>query len=370
MTSSRHSTDDYQQLILSDTPLLDVRAPIEFQKGCIPGATNIPLMEDEERHLVGIRYKEQGQDSAIELGRELVDPARQAERSQRWADFAKANPTAVLYCFRGGLRSRISQDWIGEMGIDMAYVEGGYKALRRFLIDQLEQSLTELPTVLISGRTGSGKTLLLKRLARHVDLEGLANHRGSSFGATRTRQPTPIDFENQLSKDFLRLRLASPECVFLEDEGKMIGSLGLPEQLREKMVAAPRVVLETPIQERVEVAINDYILALLPQTQSDVERSAAIEQLHTRHQSSLDRIRKRLGNERHQIASEQLAFAVKQHLELGDTSGYGPFIELLLTKYYDPMYDYQMTRREGRELFRGDAKAIEQWAAHYSQENR
>jgi len=196
---------DYRELFLSGRALLDVRAPVEFAKGAFPNAINLPLMSDDERHQVGICYKEKGQQKAIELGAQLVTPDLQAQRVQSWKDFVQANPEARLYCFRGGLRSRISQQWLADAGVQIPLVEGGYKALRTFLIEELQRLGQALSYTLIGGRTGNGKTLLIKRLGSTVDLEALANHRGSSFGSLPGPQPSNIDFENALSIELMRL---------------------------------------------------------------------------------------------------------------------------------------------------------------------
>ncbi|MBA1419366.1 MAG: hypothetical protein FAF03_00450 [Epsilonproteobacteria bacterium] len=109
-------TEAFRSIVLEDRPLIDVRAPIEFNKGAFPHATNLPLMNDEERHLIGIRYKEQGNASAVQLGKELVGPVKE-ERVKAWTDFVKAHPHAYLYCLRGGQRSQISQAWLKEVEV-------------------------------------------------------------------------------------------------------------------------------------------------------------------------------------------------------------------------------------------------------------
>ena len=116
--------------------MLDTRAPVEFVKGAFPGAVNIPLMNDAEREQIGLRYKQQGQDAAIALGHQLVSGETKAARIRAWADFAHRHPDGCLYCFRGGLRSRIARQWIQEeAGIDYPRVAGGYKAMRGFLLE-------------------------------------------------------------------------------------------------------------------------------------------------------------------------------------------------------------------------------------------
>jgi len=263
--------EDFRALFLADTPLIDVRAPIEFKKGAFPKSNNLPLMSDEERHLVGIRYKEQGQDSAIELGAELLGESLRAQRTEAWLDFAKSHPQGALYCFRGGLRSRISQQWLRDSGIEYPLVAGGYKALRRYIIDTLESLCSSLPFVLIGGRTGTGKTLLIHQLGRTVDLEGLARHRGSSFGGLPEAQPSNIDFENAVGIELLKLdEQSSTQVVYLEDEARLIGRVCLPESLRTVMLSSPAVILETPIEQRIDNCLDDYVVDLHARYATDI----------------------------------------------------------------------------------------------------
>ena len=242
---NRSDSNNYRQIFLNDLPLIDTRAPVEFLRGAFPASTNLPLMTDEERHLVGIKYKESGQEAAIALGRELVDVKLQEERTERWLKFAHSHPQGYLYCFRGGLRSRITQQWMNEAGVHYPYIQGGYKAMRRFLIDSMEEILGRFPLILISGRTGVGKTNILRRLPHHIDLEGLAAHRGSSFGLLTQPQPTPINFENSLSIDILKRSEEEPHCLFVEAEGRLIGRLSIPQVLWKKMSVSAAVVLES-----------------------------------------------------------------------------------------------------------------------------
>lgn len=119
----RENSDDYRQIFLSGLPLMDARAPVEFHKGAFPGAVNLPLMNDIERQKVGTCYKVHGQQAAIELGHKLVCGAIKEERIAAWAAFARANPEGYLYCFRGGLRSQITQQWLREeAGIELSLI--------------------------------------------------------------------------------------------------------------------------------------------------------------------------------------------------------------------------------------------------------
>jgi tRNA 2-selenouridine synthase len=360
----RADTDDYRALFVAGVPLLDTRAPAEFARGAFPGAVNLPLMSDEERARVGICYKERGQKAAIALGHELVSGARREERLAGWQAFCAANPEGYLYCFRGGLRSQIVQQWLAGAGVTYPRVLGGYKALRRHLIDSLGDSLATLPLVLVSGRTGSGKTWLLPALPRAVDLEGLARHRGSTFGRLLEPQPTQIDFENAIAVELLRLAAAGSAPVFLEDEGRLIGRLYLPEPLRDAMAAAPRIELDYPLEERVEVVLQDYILDLGQRFRA-VAGEDGPRQHRERLQGDLARARKRLGGERYQRVSTLLDTAFERQGRDGCLDGHRAWLGCLLEEYYDPMYDYQAEQRRGPVLASGRREQLAAWAVRH-----
>ena len=260
--AGRADTENYRALFLADAPMMDMRSPGEFLHGAFPGARNLPLMSDAERADVGACYKREGQAAAIELGHRLVSGQTRERRLAAWCEFAGNHPDGDLYCFRGGLRSQTVQQWLRDAGIDYPLVRGGYKAMRRFLLDELERSVVTADIVLVCGKTGSGKTRVVTRVPRSVDLEGLAGHRGSTFGQLPQPQPSQIDFENALSIALLKLLQAGKTRVVLEDEGRLIGRLHLPEVLRDKMAAAPMLVVEQSLAERVQVVLEDYVLDL------------------------------------------------------------------------------------------------------------
>lgn len=358
------TTGDYRALFLSDTPLMDVRAPVEFDKGAFPGSVNLPLMSDAERHEVGIRYKEAGQQSAIEYGARLVTPALRNERMAAWKAFAEKNPDGVLYCFRGGLRSRITQMWLHEAGIDMPLVEGGYKAMRSFLMQVLTDLCAGMQLTLIGGRTGNGKTLLIRQLGSSVDLEGLANHRGSSFGGMGTLQPRNIDFENAVTVELMKLNEAGIRQVYLEDEARLIGRVCLPDTLRNTMQQAPILILQCDMEQRIRNCFDDYVPDLLQRYQAIHGEEDGFAAYAEHHRNSLFRIRKRFGPEKHRHALELLDLALERHARHDDTSAYPDFIELLLRDYYDPMYDYQLSRKLQRVVCKGTSDELLQWVAH------
>ena len=359
--SERPDTTDYRALFLSPTPMMDMRAPAEFTRGAFPSALSLPLMSDDERAQVGICYKQQGQDAAIALGHELVSGDLKAQRLAQWKAFTQQHPQGYLYCFRGGLRSQTVQRWLREEGIDYPLITGGYKAMRQFLLQELERSVASASFVLISGRTGTGKTRVITRLARGVDLEGLANHRGSSFGQMATPQPSQIDFENAIIMSLMRLLATGAERIFLEDEGRLIGCLSLPGSLLEKMADAPMAVVEETLDDRIDVVIEDYVLDL---GRRYVELCGEDgPRLHAeRLQDDLLRIRKRLGGQQQQNVSALMAEAFEQQWQHADLGAHRHWIAVLLEKYYDPMYEYQLSKRAGKQLFRGDRQAVIAWA--------
>lgn len=352
------SVSDYRDLFLSGRSLIDVRAPAEFEKGAFPASINLPLMSDEERHLIGIRYNEDGQDAAIALGAELVTPQLQNQRVKLWKAIVRAQPDACLYCFRGGLRSRISQQWLAEAGIQIPLVKGGYKALRSFLINELDRLCAVQSFILIGGRTGNGKTLLLNRLGPTIDLEGLANHRGSSFGGMPQGQPRNIDFENELTIELMRLESQGCASVFLEDEARLIGRVCIPDSLRQAMQEAPIYILECDMHQRIDNCFDDYVTDLLQRYLEKYGTTSGFDAYAEHHRQSLTRIRKRFGGENYQRARALLDDALAMHRHYDETSEYRPFIEMLLREYYDPMYDYQLSKKSDRVVFKGTCDQI------------
>ncbi|MEX2474558.1 tRNA 2-selenouridine(34) synthase MnmH [Marinobacter sp.] len=360
--ASRPDTDDYLSLFLNDVPMMDVRAPIEFSKGSFPLAENAPLMNDEERHRVGICYKEKGQDRAIELGHQLVSGDLKAQRIEAWKRFIARHPDGYLFCFRGGLRSRLTQQWIRDAGIDYPLITGGYKALRRFLIDNLESQVASSDFRILSGRTGTGKTRVLQRLPNPVDLEGLANHRGSSFGRQVTPQPSQIDFDNRLAVAMLKATHKVGGPVSLEDESRLVGRCALPGTLREKMAKAPMMVLEQPMAERVAIIREDYVENMLADYCARDGHDAGWQNFSDYLLSALDRIRKRLGGDRHREFREMMVQALELQQDNGETRGHDAWIQALLEHYYDPMYDYQLNQKKGRIVVQGSPATIVDWA--------
>lgn len=339
---------------------MDLRAPIEFAKGAFPAASSLPLMTDDERAAVGTCYKQRGQQAAIELGHRLVSGEERQTRLQGWLDFAQKYPDGALYCFRGGLRSLTVQQWMAEAGCVYPRVEGGYKALRNFLLRILENVPKRLPLIVLSGRTGSGKTHVLQTLPQFIDLEKLAHHRGSAFGRLLEPQPSQIDFENALAIELQRVS----DCggsVFVEDESHLIGRCALPADLRAAMAVAPRVELDMALDDRIDGVIEDYIHDLRRRFQRQDPENGA-QRHRERLLGDLGRIQKRLGGQRYAELLALMNAAFDAHEAHGDVEGHRAWVRALLTEYYDPMYNHQQAQK-ARPVVSGGVKAIQEWAA-------
>ncbi|MFC3607026.1 tRNA 2-selenouridine(34) synthase MnmH [Stutzerimonas tarimensis] len=351
----RGDTQDYRSLFLSAAPMMDTRAPVEFSKGAFPGVINLPLMTDIERQKVGTCYKQHGQAAAIELGHRLVCGKTRDARIEAWAAFARQHPDGYLYCFRGGLRSQIVQQWLkSDAGIEYPRVTGGYKALRGFLVDTLERGVAECRFVLIGGLTGTGKTEVVAQLENSLDLEGLANHRGSSFGKRASAQPAQIDFENALAIRMLQMRDQGVARFVMEDEARLIGRCSVPLPLHQGMQEYPLVWLEDSLEGRVERILRDYVVDLCAEFVAAYRDSeTGFTAFDERMRQSLGGINRRLGGERYQRLMTLLDQALSAQRQTGSVELHRAWIAALLEEYYDPMYAYQRQSKAERILFAG-----------------
>lgn len=357
--------NDLHKLFVSGVALLDTRAPVEFAEGAFPSAVSLPLMSDAERKAIGTCYKTAGQDAAIKLGLELVSGEVKAQRVRQWQQFVADHPDGVLYCFRGGLRSRITQQWIYQQtGISYPRVQGGYKAMRRYLLQQLEALPAQIQPLILSGRTGSGKTILLKTLQQQIDLEGLANHRGSAFGPQVTPQPTQIDFENKLAIQLLQKVAAGQQTLVFEDESPNIGSVHLPKTLFQRLSQAQLVMLEVSNEERAALSYQEYVLDMVAAFNRQCgSEERGLQAFSDYLLGSLDKIKRRLGGARHAAVRKMMMDALDTQQWNGNTAAHQQWVEFILFDYYDPMYDYQIAKKSERLVFRGDKAAVREYLA-------
>lgn len=368
MSRADAAPGDFHRIFLQDIPLIDTRAPVEFEKGAFPTSVSLLLMSTGERARVGTCYKQRGQAAAIELGHQLVCGAIKEQRVAAWVDFARRHPEGYLYCWRGGMRSEICQQWLREAGCDYPRISGGYKALRRFLIDELERICHQRPLLLLGGYSGGNKTALIGALPQAVDLEALAHHFGSSFGRRPGGQPGQLDFENRLAVALLKAEgqlTDAGQAIVLEDESRLVGRCALPLPLAQWMERSPIVVLDVPLQERVEHTYHNYILLKLDEWRGHLGEQAGFDAFSEDLTQSLQRLRKRLGGVRYSELGGLLERALAAH-HRGEPEAHMLWIRRLLGDYYDPMYDYQLSKRQERVIFRGDRAAVRDYLASSS----
>ncbi len=322
--------DSIERFRNASGPLVDVRSPSEYKKGHWPGAVNLPLFNDDERAKVGTTYKQKGRDKAIEqglrfTGTKLLELSKGLKNIVNKQAATKSNtcPNSLrIYCWRGGLRSS-SVAWLAELvDLNPSLLEGGYKSYRRWVLQQFEKKLA---LRLLGGRTGTGKTDLLKEFKKKglyvVDLEGLANHRGSSFGALGlSEQPSTEHFENLLAEELQNFQTIASKEIWLEAESANLGRCRIPEALFKQMKEAPLLEISRPLEERVNQLIKVY-------------SQYGAEALH----EATVRISRRLGPQRTKEALNALS------LHKWDQAC------LAMLDYYDRCYDHELTRTLHKE---------------------
>ncbi len=308
---------------LEHVPVVDVRSPSEYARGHVSGAFNLPLFDDEERALVGTMYHRSGRDASVITGLDLAGP--QLSDKVRQARRLVPGGEMILYCWRGGMRSA-AMAWLFDMaGFRTTVVNGGYKAYRRFV----RQSF-EVPSalVIIGGMTGSGKTAVLHALKERgeqvIDLEELACHKGSAFGALGQRhQPPNEQFENDLSAQWRRMDRSRP--VWMEDESQTIGFNRIPEALFSQMTRSPLILMRVSRDARIRRLSSEYA-AFNPQLLRE----------------AVTRITKRLGG-----------LNTRKALEAIEKDDFAKAIEIVLA-YYDKTYSHSLAIRDSQPLWQAE----------------
>lgn len=311
----------YDFLSLRDKlPVVDVRSQGEYAEGHIRGAFNIPLLNDEERVVVGTAYKQQGQQQAIKEGFRLVGPrlAEIVSETERVA----SGKEIIVHCWRGGMRSNNFSQFVGMARVRSHTVQGGYKAYRQLALESFGQSLN---IILLTGCTGSGKSEVLRALAatgeQILDLEALANHKGSAFGGLlMPAQPTTEQFQNNLFEEILKLDKS--RRVWVEDESIAIGKIFLPVNFWQSMVKSPLVQMDVAKEVRIQRLVNEYG----PADRNEFLRIMA-------------KVTKKLGGQNYNAAKEKLL--------QGDMTS---TIDILLT-YYDKAYLASIGKRQDKIKF-------------------
>ena len=300
-------------------PVVDVRSPGEYSYGHIPGAVNIPLFDDLQRAEVGTVYKKEGNLKAVIRGIDLAAPEMSAKLKSAVA--LARDKSLLTYCWRGGMRSE-AMAWLFSMGgLTPLLLEGGYKAYRNHILTDLGRKRN---FIILGGLTGSGKTYILKYMMSSgmqvTDLEGLASHKGSAFGALGQQpQPSSEHFANLLYSDLSGKKEEDP--VWLEDESRNIGTVFMPDGFYDVMQSAPVIALMMSIETRIPRLLREY--ASFPPEQTI---------------ASVMKISKRLGGDRTRAAVEAI--------QKGD---FATAIRITL-EYYDKSYYYALSRSQGRQV--------------------
>ena len=313
---------EFLDLQKKGNPVIDVRSPAEFAAGHIPGAVNIPLFSNEERAEIGTLYKQQGQEVAVLRGLEIVGPKMAGFVRQ-----AKALPyqdTLLVHCWRGGMRSGSFGWLLSTAGLPTAILTGGYKNFRNHLLDFFAQPFQ---LYVVTGYTGSGKTEILQELKRKgeqvIDLENLAQHKGSVFGGMgQSSQPTSEQFQNELFRQMQEMDRARP--FWLEDESISLGNVFIPHPLWHQLRQAPLLRIELTKEIRVQRLVSEY---------GRFDRLGLEE--------AILKISKRLGGQHAKRALEALH---ENKLEE---------VAVILLTYYDKAYEQGIAKRKELLQFEG-----------------
>ena len=305
--------------LAENIPVIDVRSPSEHKLGHIPGSFNIPLFDDNERAIVGTKYKKEGRTSAILEGLKLIGPSISVKLSKALA--VAEGGKLLIHCWRGGMRSE-AMAWLFSLGgIDTMLLGGGYKSYRNHILEKLCETRR---IIVLGGLTGSSKTHILQYIKflghQVIDLEGLANHKGSAFGSLgQLPQPTTEQFANSMFNEWSQWGMNLP--VWLEDESRNIGSVFLPDNFYLNMQDAPSIILMMDVETRLPRLLEEY-------------SGYPPELLKT----SVSRISKRLGG-------GNTAEAIKA-IEAGD---YATAIKITLY-YYDKAYLFGLKKKKSHNI--------------------
>ena len=313
-------TAEFLKLRDKGITVVDVRTASEFSESHIPGAVNIPLFTDEERVVVGTKFKKSNREAAIIQGLDFVGP----KLSQYIKTLRKLtnNKEVLMHCWRGGMRSS-SMAWLFELyGYNVKLLDGGYKTYRKYVINSFE---TKVPLIVLGGMTGSGKSEILHALQaigqQLIDLEGIANHKGSAFGALgQDTQPTTSQFQNNLFEIWRQLDYDKP--IWIEDESASIGRVSMPRELFKQIRESKLILVEIDKNVRINRLIKEYAIF------TDDELIQSVNKIH-----------KRLGDEN-----------TKRCIEAVKNKNYFLVADLTLN-YYDKAYRNGLSKRDKESIF-------------------
>lgn len=310
------------------TLFIDVRSPLEFKEATIPGAISTPILDDEERAVVGTIYRKINSDEATIKGVEYASEKLPGLFSTI-KQYADQYDHVVIFCWRGGTRSKSVCSFLNMLNINNVYqLIGGYKAYRKYIVDYIENNMEKHTFVMVHGLTGVGKTHILDKLDALglpvINLEEIAKNSGSVFGdiVFEGTPPSQKMFDGEL---FHALFHTNKNYIFVESESKRIGNVQIPDALYNRMVTGYHVLVKTTLENRVNVILKDYVDHLVTQDEKI--------------KKSISHLRKRLGNK-----------TVDLLLQKVEEQDYNYVIKYLIENYYDPLYKFSIEKYDHYDL--------------------
>ncbi len=293
--------------------LVDIRSPQEFEEFHIPGAINVPLFDNEEKKVIGFIYRTLGEEKAKEIGKELA--LKKFDRLlQTFRELQEKYENVIVYCWRGGLRSQGLCKALSEFGIKVYRIKGGYRAYRQFILKDMERMLENKKLIVITGKTGVGKTRVLKKLKEEgfpvIDLEELAKDRGSVFGSVGIKERVSQKMFDSLLYE--EIRNISEDFIFVEDESRKIGNIQIPDSFWKKKEEGIYIEITASLETRIKNIIEEY---------------TSFENWEEEARRAIYKIRKYLGENKFRTV-----------MEMFENKEYEKVVEFLIKEYYDKKY--------------------------------
>lgn len=309
-----------EALNLENKIFIDVRSPIEFVEATIPGSINIPILDNDERVIVGTIYKQKGSYDAKIKGIEFASKKLSSIYSQV-NSLSKQYKNVILFCWRGGLRSGTVVNFLSSLGLNIYQLDGGYKKYRKHVVHYFDNEDFQHDFIVLHGHTGVGKTEILEKLRNYnipiLHLEELAKNSGSVFGKIYYDSGEKVTQKMFDAFAFETLRLSNSRYIVVESEGQRVGGITLPKGLFKAIVNGKHILLETFLENRVKRLVDDYVNKI-PDNDTLLE-------------NAIYNLKKRIGSNN-----------VEQCINWIKESKYNKIAEKLTTEYYDPLYEYSI----------------------------